>query len=58
MPRLRVPTHRPGQQTPITQHRRITLLRKLITDDAGGLRTRVAAILVLLYANRLAASCA
>lgn len=53
MPRLRVPTHRPGQQTPITQHRRITLLRKLITDDTGELRTRVAAILVLLYAQPL-----
>ena len=53
MPRLRVPPHRPGQQTPITQHRRLALLRKLITDDAGGLRARVAAILVLLYAQPL-----
>jgi hypothetical protein len=42
---------RPAQQTPITQHRRLALLRKLITDDTGALRTRVAAILMLLYAQ-------
>ena len=53
MPRLHVPAHRPGQKTPITQHRRIGLLRKLITDDTGELRARVAAILLLIYAQPL-----
>jgi hypothetical protein len=53
MPRLRIPPHHPGQQTPITQHRRLGLLRKLITEDTGALRTRVAAILLLLYAQPL-----
>ncbi|RZU53258.1 hypothetical protein EV385_5165 [Krasilnikovia cinnamomea] len=53
MPRLHVAAHRPGQRSPITQHRRIGLLRKLITDDTGELRARVAAILLLLYAQPL-----
>jgi hypothetical protein len=34
-PRLQVAAHRPGQKAPITQHRRIGLLRKLITDDTS-----------------------
>lgn len=53
MPRLHVAAHRPGQKAPITQHRRIGLLRKLLTDDTGELRARVAAILLLLYAQPL-----
>lgn len=53
MPRMDVAAHRPGQRSPITQHRRIGLLRKLITDDTGELRARVAAILLLLYAQPL-----
>ncbi|KAB1929017.1 hypothetical protein F8271_28920, partial [Micromonospora sp. ALFpr18c] len=32
MPRLRIPPHRPGQQTPITQHRRLALLGVLVRN--------------------------
>ncbi|MFI1996862.1 hypothetical protein [Actinoplanes sp. NPDC020271] len=53
LPRLHVAAHRPGQRSPITQHRRIGLLHKLIADDTSELRTRVAAILLLLYAQPL-----
>ncbi|OHV73637.1 hypothetical protein [Pseudofrankia sp. BMG5.36] len=53
MPALTIPRHEIRQQAPISQHRRIGLLRRLLTDDTPALRTRVAAVLVLLYAQPL-----
>ena len=53
MPRLDVPRHEAPQQAPITQHHRLGLLRRLLTDDTAPLRTRVAAVLTLLYAQPL-----
>jgi hypothetical protein len=53
MPPLAVPLHENGHQAPISQHHRLGLLRRLLTDDTPALRTRVAAILVLLYAQPL-----
>ncbi len=50
---LNISAHRGKPKTPITQHRRITLLRRLLTDDVTPLRTRAAAILLLLYAQPL-----
>jgi hypothetical protein len=51
MPRLDIPRapSRPG--SPISQHHRLTLLRRFLTDDQIELRTRVAASLVLLWAQ-------
>ncbi|MFB6580537.1 hypothetical protein ACFCYC_24560 [Streptomyces sp. NPDC056402] len=52
MPRLVLPTHVVKQdQTPMHQHRRLTLLRRVLNDDSPPLRSRVAAALVLLYAQ-------
>ena len=53
MPRLVLPRHQTGQRAPIIQHRRLALLRRLFTDDTAPLRTRVAAIVMLLYAQPL-----
>jgi hypothetical protein len=53
MPRLEVPLTPVPQRAPITQHHRLTLLRRLLTDDAPPLRVRVAAVLLLLYAQPL-----
>ena len=51
MPRLNIPRapSRPG--SPISQHHRLTLLRRFLTDDQIALRTRVAGSLILLYAQ-------
>lgn len=51
-PRLEMPTksvraHRP----PISQHRRLALIGQALTDDSIALRTRVAACLLLLFAQ-------
>src|SRR5436305_1131999 len=35
----------------MTQHKRLTLLRKILTDEQSPLRIRVTACLVLLYAQ-------
>ncbi len=51
MRRLRAPTPRSAQGAPITRARRVELLRKVLTDDDAPLRSRVAAGLVLLYAQ-------
>ncbi|MGQ4615608.1 hypothetical protein [Nocardia sp. R7R-8] len=53
MPRLDIPATpaRPGQ--PLTQHRRLQILRKLLTDNAIDLRLRVAFTLLLLYGQPL-----
>ena len=51
MPRLQVPQYQAGHGTPISQHHRLALIRRLLTDDTIALRTRVAAVLMLLYAQ-------
>ncbi|MEV6325818.1 hypothetical protein AB0M45_32335 [Nocardia sp. NPDC051787] len=53
MPRLNIPATpaRPGQ--PLTQHRRLQILRKLLTDNAINLRLRLAFTLLLLYGQPL-----
>lgn len=53
MPRLEVPKYQTAQRSPISQHHRLALLRRLLTDDTIALRTRVAAVLMLLYAQPL-----
>ncbi|MFG2563212.1 hypothetical protein [Streptomyces sp. NPDC048496] len=51
MPRLKIPTCRTENPAPISQHRRITLIRRVLTDEELLLADRVAAALVLLYAQ-------
>ncbi len=53
MARLDVPRHEAPRRAPITQHHRVGLLRRLLTDDTAPLRARVAAVLMLLYAQPL-----
>lgn len=56
MPYLTIPAHQRTQRPPISQHHRLALLRRFVTDNTIPLRTRVAACLLLLYAqpvNRL-----
>ncbi|MFE5550177.1 hypothetical protein ACFQ71_41490 [Streptomyces sp. NPDC056534] len=52
MPRLTLPpaviTH---DSEPLHQHRRLAILRRVLNDDSLPLRARVAAALVLLYAQ-------
>lgn len=50
-PKLIVADHRKGTVVPMTQDDRINLLRRLFHDDAIDLPTRVAGLLVLLYAQ-------
>jgi hypothetical protein len=51
MPKLTVPAAAPQRAAPMTQHRRITLLRAVLTNEAPPLKVRVAACLMLLYAQ-------
>jgi integrase len=51
LPRCDLPPLQIRRGTPITQRRRLELLRRLLTDDQGPLRSRVAACLMLLYAQ-------
>ncbi|MEV6637325.1 hypothetical protein AB0M54_41990 [Actinoplanes sp. NPDC051470] len=51
MPRLNIPHQRTENPAPISQHRRIGLIRRAITDDAIPLRARVVTLLMLLYAQ-------
>ncbi len=51
MPKLTVPAAVPQRAAPMTQHRRITLLRTVLTNEAPPLKVRVAACLMLLYAQ-------
>jgi integrase len=51
MPRLRVTARPHGTARPITQNDRLALIRRLAEDDALGLRDRVVALLILLYAQ-------
>jgi hypothetical protein len=51
MPRLGVPRRVRTHQAPVSQHRRLTLLNRFLTDQRIPLRTRVAGCLLLLYAQ-------
>ncbi|MFD7835246.1 hypothetical protein [Streptomyces sp. NPDC059761] len=52
MPRLALPPHVIKQdQAPMHQHRRLAVLRRVLHDETLPLRTRIAASLVLLYAQ-------
>jgi hypothetical protein len=51
MPRVTIPTIGTENPTPISQHRRIALIRKVMTSDDLPLTDRVAATLILLYAQ-------
>jgi hypothetical protein len=51
MPKLTVPAVPGGRAAPMSQHRRIALLRTILTDEAPPLQPRVAACLMLLYAQ-------
>ncbi|WP_314254686.1 hypothetical protein [Streptomyces sp. DSM 40907] len=52
IPRLTLPPQVINQdQTPLHQHRRLAILRRTLNDDSLPLRARVAATLVLLYAQ-------
>lgn len=53
MPPVPIPVQPTRSSAPLSQHRRLTLLRKVLHDDTITLRTRVAAGLVLLYAQPL-----
>jgi hypothetical protein len=51
MPRLDVPARRHAERAPISQHRRLALIHRFLTDKRIELRTRVAGCLLLLYAQ-------
>ncbi|MEU7632490.1 hypothetical protein AB0C34_21265 [Nocardia sp. NPDC049220] len=51
--RLHIPHQDTRSPSPISQRQRLDLIRRLITDDAIELPTRVAALLMLLYAQPL-----
>jgi len=50
-PRLTIPVIRTQNPAPIGQHRRLALIRRMLTDDTVAPLDRVAALLVLLYAQ-------
>ncbi|MEV6183304.1 hypothetical protein [Streptomyces sp. NPDC052015] len=52
MPRLTLPPQVITQdQAPLHQHRRLTMLRRVLNDDSLPLRSRIVAALVLVYAQ-------
>lgn len=53
MPKLTIPNIPTGNPAPISQHRRIELIRKFLTDETIPLLDRVTATLILLYAQPL-----
>jgi integrase len=54
MAKLDIPTATAGATKPITQSRRLALLRRALTDSRPPLRSRVAAALMLLYGQPVA----
>ena len=54
MPAWTFPRQRQTRRLPISQHRRLALLNRFLTDQRIPLRTRVAACLLLLYAQPVA----
>ncbi len=53
LPRLTVPHQNTANPAPISQRQRLDLLGRLLTDEEIPLLTRVAAVLMLLYAQPL-----
>jgi len=53
LPRLAIPHQDTASPAPISQKQRLNLLQRLLTDEEAALLTRVAAILMLLYAQPL-----
>ncbi|MGW5126965.1 hypothetical protein ACWEQ7_23555 [Streptomyces sp. NPDC004069] len=53
MPTVTIPHRSTANPAPITQHQRLALLRQLVNRDDIPLQDRVAAVLVLLYAQPL-----
>jgi hypothetical protein len=53
LPRLTLPHHATTNPAPISQHQRLATLRRLLTEEEIPLLTRVAATIVLLYAQPL-----
>jgi hypothetical protein len=51
MPRLCLPKQQSGTGSPLSQRRRLELIRRAVNDETAPLRARVAACLVLLYAQ-------
>ncbi|MGO8891690.1 MAG: hypothetical protein ACLQB1_18620 [Streptosporangiaceae bacterium] len=51
MPRLDIPLQQVLKGDPVSQRQRLDLIRRAVTDDRVPLRTRVAACLMLLYAQ-------
>ncbi|MFE0732097.1 hypothetical protein ACFW2X_28380 [Streptomyces antibioticus] len=51
MPRLTIPNRPTTNPHPMSQHQRITALQRVLADDSTALRVRVAACLVLLFAQ-------
>jgi len=51
MPRLDIPLQQAVKGDPVSQRQRLDLIRRAVTDDRVPLRTRVAACLMLLYAQ-------
>jgi hypothetical protein len=51
MPKLRLPTRYTYNPAPITQDRRLALIRQLLTDHRTPMRERVAGLLLMLYAQ-------
>ena len=51
LPRLELPRLPISRAAPLTQHRRLELLGQVLTDDHRPLRSRVAACLMLLFAQ-------
>src|SRR2546421_11537000 len=50
-PKLGLPSRSTSKPAPITQHRRLALIRGLLSDDRTPMRERVAGLLLLLYAQ-------
>jgi hypothetical protein len=53
LPKLTVAVVPPQQRQPISQQQRLDLIHRLVTDETTALSTRVAGLLVLLYAQPL-----
>jgi hypothetical protein len=51
MPHLNIPPQQALKGDPVSQRQRLDLIRRAVTDDRMPLRTRVAACLMLLYAQ-------
>ena len=58
LPKMTIPHQTTTNLTPISQKQRLAAIQRLLTNDDIPLLTRVAATLMLLYAQPLPKSCA